>query len=334
MKLSKQKPGQFNFLSVFKWEQRKGWDVLLKAYFTEFTKDENVALYIHTYIYKDIFAPRDANRITRIINDFAEEKLELQVDSLPKLIPLTEELDEKQMPSLFKAADAFVLPSRGEGWGLPYMEAMAMELPTIGTNWSGNVDFMNEQNSYLIKVKKMVPASEPGFGEQAEPSVEHLRELMRHVYTNQDQAKIKGKKARQSILQQYTQEKVAEIVISNIRRIETIIAEKDMIAGRQDNDEAVSNDKTVSITTQQSDSTNNTKTNSPTLQQVPFVQHSANYTVQKNNQSQPVKNEFIQQSLRNGIAQQTHQQGLDPEKQSKTEYKANTDKAHNVTKEI
>ena len=27
----------FKFLSIFKWEKRKGWDVLLTAYFEEFT---------------------------------------------------------------------------------------------------------------------------------------------------------------------------------------------------------------------------------------------------------------------------------------------------------
>ena len=34
--------------------------------------------------------------------------------------------------SLYKSVDAFVLPTHGEGWGLPFAEAMAMELPTIG----------------------------------------------------------------------------------------------------------------------------------------------------------------------------------------------------------
>jgi len=51
------------------------------------------------------------------------------------VIVLKEEIAARAMPSLYKAADAFVLPSRGEGWGIPYMEAMAMGLPTIGTNW-------------------------------------------------------------------------------------------------------------------------------------------------------------------------------------------------------
>jgi glycosyltransferase involved in cell wall biosynthesis len=51
------------------------------------------------------------------------------------VVVLDEEIAAEQMPSLYKGADAFVLPSRGEGWGIPYMEAMAMALPTIGTKW-------------------------------------------------------------------------------------------------------------------------------------------------------------------------------------------------------
>ncbi len=56
------------------------------------------------------------------------------------------------MPRIFASADAFVLPSRGEGWGLPLMEAMSMGLPTIATAFGGNLDFMNGTNSYLVKV--------------------------------------------------------------------------------------------------------------------------------------------------------------------------------------
>jgi glycosyltransferase involved in cell wall biosynthesis len=42
-----------------------------------------------------------------------------------------------------------------EGWGIPYMEAMSMGLPTIGTNFGGQLDFMNDKNSYLIEVDEM-----------------------------------------------------------------------------------------------------------------------------------------------------------------------------------
>jgi len=44
-------PGDFKFLSVFKWETRKGWDILLKAYFLEFTRQDNVILILKTNAY-------------------------------------------------------------------------------------------------------------------------------------------------------------------------------------------------------------------------------------------------------------------------------------------
>ena len=54
------------------------------------------------------------------------------------------------MPRLYAGADAFVLASRGEGWGRPWMEAMAMGLPTIGSRWSGTTMFMDDANSWLV----------------------------------------------------------------------------------------------------------------------------------------------------------------------------------------
>ena len=39
---------EVNLLSVFKWEKRKGWDVLVKAFIEEFTPEEGVVLHIKT----------------------------------------------------------------------------------------------------------------------------------------------------------------------------------------------------------------------------------------------------------------------------------------------
>ena len=40
-------PG-FSFLSIFKWEERKGWPVLLTAYFSEFSLKDDVVLFLLT----------------------------------------------------------------------------------------------------------------------------------------------------------------------------------------------------------------------------------------------------------------------------------------------
>lgn len=46
---------------------------------------------------------------------------------------ITRHLSQQELRGLYAAADAFVLPSRGEGWGRPHVEAMAMGLPGAET---------------------------------------------------------------------------------------------------------------------------------------------------------------------------------------------------------
>src|SRR5581483_12361120 len=97
--------------------------------------------------------------------------------------------------------DCLVAPSRGEGWGRPHHEAMLMELPVIATNWSGNTEFMTEANSYLLDYE-LAEAKylEAGLWHYrghrwANPSEQHLRQLMRHVSTHREEAAQKGKAA-------------------------------------------------------------------------------------------------------------------------------------------
>ena len=59
-------------------------------------------------------------------------------------------LSQRDLISLYKTADAYVSAHWGEGWGLPLADAMAMGIPTIATNFSGNTEFMTDANSFLV----------------------------------------------------------------------------------------------------------------------------------------------------------------------------------------
>jgi glycogen synthase len=72
------------------------------------------------------------------------------------------------MRDMLMGADAFVLPTRGEGWGLPVMEAMAMALPVIVTNTSGCSQYLTHDNSFPL-----TPTPTPdGFSEPHVPQLQ------------------------------------------------------------------------------------------------------------------------------------------------------------------
>ena len=51
-----------------------------------------------------------------------------------------------------------VIPSRGEGWGRPHVEAMSCGIPVIATNWSGVTAYLTADNGYPLAVEGLVPA--------------------------------------------------------------------------------------------------------------------------------------------------------------------------------
>src|SRR5690606_694791 len=59
-------------------------------------------------------------------------------------------LEEEELPGLYKAAHCFVLPTRGEGFGLPLAEAGACEVPVITTRHGGQLEFLNDETAYFI----------------------------------------------------------------------------------------------------------------------------------------------------------------------------------------
>jgi len=201
----------FNFLSVFQWSIRKGWDILLDAYLEEFSAKEDVALVLKTYEARP--GDKECENIIRDGIQSIKKMIGKKKDGFPTLLWYKDLIPEGQMPSLYEACDCFVLPTRGEGWNLPGIEAMSMELPVITTRWSAHLDFMNDKNSYLIDVEAvndehsgMMHRIHPGYYgyNWAKPSIPHTRLLMRHAFENREEIAKVGKKARKDIVRNWT----------------------------------------------------------------------------------------------------------------------------------
>ncbi len=229
-------PGRksFNFLSVFDWLPRKGWDVLLEAYIKEFKRDEDVALILKVYKLATGYEEKTVKEYRERLHRFVKDRLGLDSSNIPEIIFLPMILSASDMPRLYAAADAFVMTSHGEGWGRPYFEAMAMGLPTIGTRWSGQLDYMNDNNSYLIDCD-IVDVPPSAWREVplwrghkwAQPSVAHTRKLMREVYENRQEAREKGERARKEIIENFNYPTVAKKMIKRLREIRSILGKKE-----------------------------------------------------------------------------------------------------------
>ncbi|XP_057472238.1 uncharacterized protein LOC130760790 [Actinidia eriantha] len=207
---------KFVFLSIFKWEYRKGWDVLLKAYLKEFSEGDGVALYLLTNPYH---SDRDfGNKIVEFVED---SDLVKPAGGWAWVYVIDSHIPQVDLPRLYKAADAFALPSRGEGWGRPLVEAMAMSLPVITTNWSGPTEYITEINSYPLPVDVMSEVTEGPFKGHlwAEPSADKLQVLMRRVISNPEEAKAKGRQAREDMINRFSPKIVAGIVTDYLLEI-------------------------------------------------------------------------------------------------------------------
>lgn len=213
--------GVFTFLSIFQWSPRKGYDLLLRAFFEEFNKNEDVILVIKTNK-----MGWGKNLQPYVLDEI--EKFRISISHGKQTAPvhvITDLLSQSQMHELYKKSNAFVLPSRGEAVGLPYLEAGGFGLPVIATRWGGQTDFLEEENSYLIDYQ-LVPIPEKwytGFYNKgqwwAEPDLHDLKKKMRHVYNNYQEAQKKGELLKMEIANEYNWEKAGSDVIRAVRGI-------------------------------------------------------------------------------------------------------------------
>lgn len=199
----------FRFLSIFDWMSRKGWDVLVTAYCRAFRASDDVSLTLKA---TDLVARAESRRLdlTAEIQAFLARTFPERFRSgdLPHIIPLAINFTDQELAQIYGSHDVFVVPSRAEGWGRAHFEAMSCAMPTIGTRWGGNLAFMNDENSYLVDVEALVPAERDtarySGRRWAQPSVEHLEAILRHVYERRDEARARGLTARRHIVANFS----------------------------------------------------------------------------------------------------------------------------------
>jgi glycosyltransferase involved in cell wall biosynthesis len=206
----------FRFVSVFKWEQRKGFDILLSAFWTAFPSSGTpVELVLRSY--KPHWEPGPTD-IDTLVDQLALRLTGSPRSSLGRVVCIQRDLTKPELRDLYHSSHVFVLPSRGEGFCMPCVEAMAAGLPAIVTNFSGPSEYMLEAHSYPLKYKPQL--NRDG---SAEPDSRHLVKLMLGAYADPGSVKKKGRAASAYVAAHYS----GAIVANKIGR--RLLAIQDML---------------------------------------------------------------------------------------------------------
>lgn len=177
---------KFKFLSICQYSKKKGIDALLQAYFSEFTPYDDVMLILKTYI-----SPNDGqNERNAILGLIEGTRKVLRLQQYPPIHLIHSVMDDGDISRLYKTSDCYVLPSRGEGWGIPHFDALGHGLPTIATNWGGPTEFITPECGWLVDYNMTPVCDMPhpfsylytAKEKWAEPHIDSLMHSMRSAY--------------------------------------------------------------------------------------------------------------------------------------------------------
>lgn len=130
---------KFSFLFIFSYHssiERKNPFFLMDAFSKAFGNNEEVELIIKT-VGAETFKQSE-----RHLQQFASTKKNIKIINV--------NLDKNSVNHLINDCNCYVSMHHSEGFGLTLAEAMYLGKPTVATNYSGNTEFMNENNSFLV----------------------------------------------------------------------------------------------------------------------------------------------------------------------------------------
>ena len=153
--------------------------------------------------------------VSRLLTSF------VQID--PRIKLLNDFLTRDEMLSLLDACDCYVSLHRSEGFGTGMAEAMALGKTVIGTDFSGNCEFLNTETGFPAPyaLRPLAPSEYPmGDGESwAEPDVAAGIDLMRQVFSDRDERHRRALAGRRYIETRHSASAVSDLVDRRLREI-------------------------------------------------------------------------------------------------------------------
>jgi glycosyltransferase involved in cell wall biosynthesis len=135
---------------------RKNLFYTIKWLCEEFKNDQNVGIVLKTNAGRN-------NKIDRntVVDLLVKLLSEVRTGQFPRIHLLHGSMTDEDVVSVYKnpKMKALVTLTRGEGFGLPILEASACDLPIIAPNWSGYTDFLSKGK--FLKVQHIIKQIHP-----------------------------------------------------------------------------------------------------------------------------------------------------------------------------
>ena len=124
----------------------------------------------------------------------------------------------EDMVSFLQTANCMMFMSRGEGFGLPPREAMAMGVPTIFADNTGMSDVADMRYNWPVRTKKMVPSVLGG--EWAEPDWDLAADYMKYVYDHPKAALAKGTACAEWYRKEHGDKVVVDTILDTLGKLD------------------------------------------------------------------------------------------------------------------
>jgi glycosyltransferase involved in cell wall biosynthesis len=174
------------------------------------------------------FSDHDRVRLVLKVSNADEDPefsgyLDALVERNARCVVLRQTMETRELAGLVRASDCYVSPHRAEGFGLTVAEAMALGVPVIATDYGGTVDFVTEEVGFPLRYRLVELDRDHGPYAKgaiwADPSREHLQELLRSVVADPPAAAARGQRARARMLQDYSAAAVGRRIAERLAAI-------------------------------------------------------------------------------------------------------------------
>jgi glycosyltransferase involved in cell wall biosynthesis len=198
----------FDHLSVF---ERKNPLGLIEAFKRAFAPGEGAAL-----VLKCMNAEARPEAHARLVEAAA---------SHPDVHVLDRHVPRAEKDAMIAACDCYASLHRAEGFGISMAEAMLLEKPVVATGYSGNLDFMTAENSFLVD-HELVAVGDgadpyPAEAHWAEPDLDHAAAQLRAVFDDREGARARAARGAADLRASHSVEAAGKTLARRLVRVRT-----------------------------------------------------------------------------------------------------------------